>query len=280
MDYIELSCKLDPLEPWREILIAQLAGVGFESFEETYDGLKAYIPSASYDEKQLSEALQTPEGEVDPVVSRQVNSIATMNWNEEWESKFEPILVDDQVFIRAPFHHERPDMTFDIVIEPKMSFGTGHHETTRLMVQWLLDTDLQGKSVLDMGCGTGILAILSAKNGAASVTAIDNYVFAYENAIDNANRNGHPDILVKHGDASLLGRESFDIIIANITRNVLLEDMQTYCSVLRKDGVMLLSGFLEVDRDLIVNHAGTLGLIPDGEKKIDDWVGLRLRRKR
>ena len=277
MDYMELCCKLDPLEPWREILIAQLSDIGFESFEETHDGFKAYIPVSLLDEELLEEACMLPASDKNPILARELKHIKTINWNEEWERHFEPIQVDDQVHIRAPFHEPQPHMPYEIVIEPKMSFGTGHHETTRLVVRWMLETDMTNTSVLDMGCGTGILAILAAKMGAARVVAIDNYMFAYENTLDNLERNGLPGVVARHGDAGILGDEVFDIILANITRNVLLEDMKAYHSVLRPGGLLFVSGFLQIDKQLIVDHASRLGFLCEGEKTIDNWVGLRLR---
>lgn len=277
MDYMELYCKLDPLEPWREILIAQLSDIGFESFEETHDGFKAYIPVSMLDEELLEETCMLPASDKNPIQARELKHIKTINWNEEWERHFEPIQVDDKVYIRAPFHDPKPHIPYEIVIEPKMSFGTGHHETTRLVVQWMLETDMTNASVLDMGCGTGILAILAAKMGASRVVAIDNYMFAYENTLDNLERNGLAGVVARHGDAGILGEEFFDIILANITRNVLLEDMKAYRSVMQPGGLLFVSGFLQVDKQLIVRHASGLGFRFEGEKTIEDWVGLRLR---
>ncbi len=279
MDYMELYCKLNPLEPWREILIAQLSDIGFESFEETHDGFKAYIPASLLDEKLLEDSCMLPESTKNPIVTKELKHIKTINWNEEWERHFEPIQVDDVVYIRAPFHKPQPHMAYDIIIEPKMSFGTGHHETTRLVVKWMLETDMKNAAVLDMGCGTGILAILAAKMGAPKVVAIDNYMFAYENTLDNLARNGLPDIEARHGDAGMLGDEVFDIILANITRNVLLEDMSAYRSVMHAGGLLIVSGFLQADKQLIVDHAAQLGFHCEGEKTIDDWVGLRLKQQ-
>jgi len=276
MDYIELCCTVDPLEPWREILIAQLAEAGFESFEETPNGLNAYIQGALFDNDSLAEALSIPGGDSNPVVSWEIKNIETINWNTEWELHFEPITIGDKVVVRAPFHESNPHMPFEIIIEPRMSFGTGHHETTRLIIEWMLETEMKDRSVLDMGCGTGILAIVAAKMEAARVVAIDNYLVACENAAGNMGRNGLTGVVVRHGDAGLLGDETFDVILANITRNVLLEDMKTYKSVLNPGGMMFLSGFLEFDGQAIIRHAASLGLVPAGEKKLADWVGLKL----
>jgi ribosomal protein L11 methyltransferase len=279
MDYIELTCKLDPLEPWREILIAQLADIGFDSFEETYDGLKAYVLESVFNDKQFEDAVRLPAAETNPIVSLHLSDIKGINWNQEWERHFQAVWIKDRVLIRAPFHDAEPKAEFEVIIEPKMSFGTGHHETTRLVIEWMLECDFRGLSVLDMGCGTGVLAIFAAKKGARTVTAIDNYVFAFENSCDNVQRNGFPDIVtVKHGDASLLGDESYDKILANITRNVLLEDLPTYYSVLNNGGELFLSGFLATDRDMIVDRASALGLRFIGEKHMQDWVAVRMKK--
>lgn len=276
MEYIELTCRLNPIEPWREILIAQLADSGFDSFEETFEGFKAYVEAGQFNRQAMDEAMMLPEAEDNPVVSFEIATYKAENWNEAWEKKFDPVNVSGQLYIRAPFHDANPDVPIEIIIEPRMSFGTGHHETTRLVAMWLLEADMAGKSVLDMGCGTGILAILAAKKGAGRILAIDNYPFAYENTIDNVQRNGFPGIDVRLGDASLLGGEAFDVVLANITRNVLLEDMAKYFSVMKPGGELYLSGFLLVDKKLVLDHAFGLGLSYAGEKLIDDWVSLKL----
>jgi ribosomal protein L11 methyltransferase len=275
LDYIQLTCRPNPVQPWSDIFIAELAEIGFESFEETDFGFKAYIGAANFNEDLLKEVF-SPEGyEEKPQVEYEFIKIDGQNWNQVWESNFEPVLIGKACYVRAPFHPARPGVEMEFVIEPKMSFGTGHHETTTLMVEWLLEEDFEGKSVLDMGCGTGLLAIMAARKGARPVTAIDNYIYAYENTIENAQRNNTPWINVLHGDASLLGNETFDVIIANITKNVLLQDMEKYVSVLNSDGVLLLSGFLEKDRDDMVSCVQGLGLAFSGEKKKRDWLALR-----
>lgn len=278
VDYTELECHLTPREPWTDILIAELADAGFESFAETEDGLKAYIRSDQYDESAIGPLMDVFSKEGEVKLSYTARTMGGQNWNAVWESHFEPVTVAGQCLIRAPFHDPVPGMKYDIVIEPKMSFGTGHHETTALVVEFLLEMDIKGKAVLDMGCGTGVLAILSARMGAAPVTAIDNYVYAYENTVENARRNAVDGMRIFHGDAGLLGDEYYDLIIANITRNVLLEDMEKYSSVLLSQGEMLLSGFLSFDRDTIFARAESLGLSLLGEKRMGDWVCLRLTK--
>lgn len=275
LDYVELTCRLQPVQPWAEIFIAELAEIGFESFEENDHGFKAYINSSDFNEQLLNEVFSPKGDEAKPEVEYEFIKIDGKNWNQVWESNFEPVLIGNVCYVRAPFHPARPDMELEFVIEPKMSFGTGHHETTSLMAEWLLEEDLEGKSVLDMGCGTGLLAIMAARKGARPVTAIDNYIYAYENTIENAQRNNTPHINVLHGDAGLLGTETFDILIANITKNVLLQDMKKYVTVLNEGGVLLLSGFLEKDRADIIECVQSLGLTFAGEKKKKDWLALR-----
>ena len=275
LDYVELSCRLEPVQPWSDIFIAALADLGFESFEETEEGFKAYISAHDFREEALAEALDAGDAEPKPRMDYVVKKIDGQNWNQVWESNFEPVLIGNACYVRAPFHPTKPGVEMEFVIEPKMSFGTGHHETTSLMAEWLLEETLKRKTVLDMGCGTGLLAIMAARKGARQVVAIDNYIYAYENTIENAERNNTPWIHVLHGDASLLGAETFDVIIANITKNVLLQDMEKYVSVLDPGGVLLLSGFLEKDRQDMIGAVESLGLSFSGEKKKKDWLALR-----
>jgi ribosomal protein L11 methyltransferase len=275
-DFAELICRVNPLDPWRDLLIAQLADAGWEGFEETTNGFKAWISVESFDEMLMQQALELEtHGEI-VKLNHELTTIGSKNWNREWESNFQPVWVADTCYIRAPFHPVRPEAIWQITIEPKMSFGTGHHETTSLAVEWLLETDLKGKSVLDMGCGTGVLAILAAMKGAWPVTAIDNFLYAWENTRENAERNAYPDIEVLLGDASLLGKQQYDVIIANITRNVLIQDMGAYKRALKSAGCVILSGFLEGDKQHVIQAAKQMGLNLDGEKFRNGWVALRM----
>ncbi len=257
----------------REILVAELGAVGFESFTETDDGgLTAYIQSDDWVEGMLEQVQILSSDEVEFEVERE--NIEQVNWNEEWEKNFEPIEVQGKVCVRAPFHSGK-ELEYNIVIEPKMSFGTGHHETTHLMIEHLLEIDLEGKKVLDMGCGTGILAIFSEMRGASEVEAIDIDPWCYENSVENAARNNCRKIKVFEGDASLLKEQQFDVLIANINRNILLEDMSSYVRCLKPGGLLLLSGFYVEDMEQIGRKAQELGLKLLDEKERNRWVGLK-----
>jgi ribosomal protein L11 methyltransferase len=278
LDYVELIITLEPLEPWREILMAELADIGFDSFEETTNGLKAFGNVESFDIELTGKVLESVKKSGNLRVVAEHKIIGSQNWNQVWESNFEPVVLANACYVRAPFHPQGQGYELELIIEPKMSFGTGHHETTALMAEWLFDTDMHVKSTLDMGCGTGLLAMIAAHRGAKPVFAIDNYIFAYENTLENVERNNLPWIRVLHGDAGNLGNEKFDIIIANITKNVLLKDMETYVSVLNTGGIVFLSGFLKKDRKDIVHCAEKLGLSFAGEKSKNDWQALKFVR--
>lgn len=276
MNYVGCFFKMSSgnfdLQTAIDILVAELGEVGFESFTENEDGVVAYIQKADWNASLLSDIqiLQSEEVEF----SYEVKEIEQVNWNEEWEKNFEPIVVDDEVSIRAPFHKD-PGLTYDIVIEPKMSFGTGHHETTHLMVQHLRSMNLQGKKVLDMGCGTGILAIFAEMKGAKRVDAIDIDNWCYENSIENVERNKCKVISVFEGDSSLLKLKTYDLIIANINRNILLADMMVYATSLKENGTLLLSGFYTEDIEVINTSAEKNGLVLNKKLERNNWVGLK-----
>ncbi|CAL2075672.1 50S ribosomal protein L11 methyltransferase [Tenacibaculum sp. 190524A05c] len=270
--YIEYTFTVSPKEPGTEILIAELGGVGFESFVENDNGVIAYINKNDWNENILSDIFILKSDEFQ--VSNSHKEIAQVNWNEEWEKNFTPIQVDDQVSIRAPFH-ENPNLPYDIVIEPKMSFGTGHHETTHMMVQHLLTTDVKDKKVLDMGCGTGILAIFAEMKGAKPIDAIDIDNWCYLNSLENVERNNCNHISVYEGDASLLINKKYDVVIANINRNILLLDLKTYVSCLNEKGIVLLSGFYEEDIPIIDEEARKHGLTLDTVINRNNWVAVK-----
>lgn len=277
-NYIQVTAVVTPTHPWSDLLIAELADIGFESFEETLKGFKAYIPFEDFDEHKLNTVHLEDTREDEVTFTFSVETINSRNWNNEWESNFEPVEVDGKCYIRAPFHEEKPDFQYQVVIEPKMSFGTGHHETTSLMVQWILETDFKGKSVLDMGCGTGILAILASMKGADPVLAIDNFPYAYENTLENVEKNNTLNVRTLMGDAGLLGEETFEIILANITKNVLKEDMNTYVSVLQPGGLLFISGFFFEDMVELTRLAETNGLRKMGHKQNKDWVAVKFQK--
>lgn len=276
IDYTEVTVVVDPNEPWTDLLIAEFGELGFESFQETLEGFKAYIPTVDFNAELLNQISLAEDEQGLVHYSFSIKKIDSQNWNQIWESNFEPVDVEGQCYIRAPFHTPKHNYPYEIIIEPKMSFGTGHHETTTLMVQWGLETDFASKAVLDMGCGTGILAILAAIRGANPVTAIDNYIFAYENTVENIQRNNTPDIEVLHGDASLLGDTMYDIVLANITRNVLMEDIPKFVEVLNPQGELFMSGFFAQDMPDIVGQAESCGMKFLGYKQNKEWVAVRL----
>ncbi len=276
MNYIQFLAKVSPLVMGREILIAELAEIGFESFVDTEDGFEAYIQEADFDESNIEQIslLSNEEFEIEYTI----NKIAQQNWNEQWEKSFDPIFVDEKCMIRAPFHEKPTDNVIDIIIEPKMSFGTGHHETTHLIVSRLLNLDLTDKTVLDMGCGTGILAILAKKRNCGKVLAIDNDEWAYTNSVENCERN-NVDIEVVLGDVNQIKSNKFDVIIANINRNILLRDMHFYANALNINGLLLLSGFFSIDKEVLTEEANKLGLTLTFENTKNEWTMLEFVKK-
>ena len=270
--YISYNFKISPKEPATEILIAELGNKGFESFVENEDGVTAYIQKIEWNSKLLNDIFILTSEEFE--ISYKIEEIAQTNWNSEWEKNFQPIQVDDLVSIRAPFH-ENPNLKYDIVIEPKMSFGTGHHETTHMMVQHLLKLDLKDKKVLDMGCGTGILAIFSEMKGAKPIDAIDIDNWCYTNSLENVERNNCKHISVFEGDASLLINKKYDVIIANINRNILLNDIKTYTNCLNDNGVLLLSGFYQEDIPIIDAEVSKHELKLEHFIERNNWVAVK-----
>ena len=274
-NYLEFHFTIDPVQPASEILIAELGYLGFESFVENDDGITAYIPEEEYEEDLLANVHIIQEE--DFKISYETKEIERVNWNEEWEKNFTPILVDEICSVRAPFH-EKPDTQFDIVIEPKMSFGTGHHATTHMMSQHILKNDWEGKSVLDMGSGTGVLAILTAMKGAKSIDAIDIDNWCYLNTLENISRNDCEHINVEEGGAELLEGRKYDMILANINLNILLRDLPVYEKCLTPDGSIFLSGFYQADLPAIKKACKKLGLYFVENIEKNDWVAAKFSR--
>ena len=268
--YIELAVTVSPLEPFRDLFIAQLGAVGFESFSETEEGFAAYILKEDYSASAAMEQMQW-DG---VTVSVKEQEIEQVNWNAEWERNFNPIEVDGRVYIRAPFHAERAGFEYAMLIEPKMSFGTGHHQTTHMMIQWLLETPSNHADVLDMGCGTGILGILAGMRGAKSVHGIDVDTWCIENTLENAQRNGVAMTADPGGSEVLSG--TYDLILANINLNVLLADIAHYEKALRKGGSIFFSGFYEDNVPTLRAAAEAIGLTFEGVKAREQWRSIKM----
>lgn len=270
--YLAYHFSVEPKELGSEILIAELGEKPFESFIETENGFSAFIQKDLWTTNLLDDIylLQSPEF----VISQSIEEIEQVNWNVEWEKNFEPIDVDGKCHVRAPFH-PKSNANFDIIIEPKMSFGTGHHETTHMMIQHLLETDITNFKTLDMGCGTAILAILAEMKGAKPIDAIDIDNWCYLNSIENAERNNCSHIAVYEGDVALLKNKKYDLIIANINRNILLNDMQQYVDSLNQKGILLLSGFYTEDIPFIDASCIEKGLTLIKKLERNNWTALK-----
>lgn len=253
MNYVELDCKIEKPDEFSEIVIAHLAELGFESFEETPSGIKAYIKVSNFDEEMLNE-LNFPGHQLYKVEWTK-KIIPHYNWNTVWESNFSPVTIKDQVYIRAEYHAKNSSYKYEIVIHPKMSFGTGHHSTTELMIETMLDLDFKNKTVLDMGCGTGILAIMAEKLGAKHIVAIDHDQVCLENGLENVERNRCSHINVLKGDVALIPKIKFDTVLANINRNIILDDVEKYAQTMHTKAVAIFSGFYEVDLRSITAEA-------------------------
>jgi ribosomal protein L11 methyltransferase len=276
MDYIELKIKFEPYsDEMNEIVAAFLSEIGFESTVDHPGGLLAYIPAHHFVESLIDFNFLPPKIKLDYTYSK----IKQRNWNSDWEKNFKPVVLDNRCVIRAPFHDPLPRIKYDIIIEPKMSFGTGHHETTVLMMGFILDLDLRNKSLLDMGCGTGVLGILASMKGARQVDAVDNDQWAYENSLENMIRNQITNMEVIQGDASAVSRRQYDVILANINRNILLADMEEYHKMLLPDGKLIMSGFYMNDMPAILARAKDLGLSFEKFKSQNNWVAASFSSK-
>lgn len=276
-DYIEARFTVTPCdETATDVLAALLCEKGYESFVPDETGLTAYVKKKLFDADIFKEVVN--DFPMDSVIDVKWTTVEGRDWNSEWEKNyFQPIIVDNLCVIHSSFHKDIPEMPYDIVIDPKMAFGTGHHQTTSLIIRQLLKMPLEGKSVIDMGTGTGILAILSAMRGATPVNAIEIDAFAHVNAVENVKINHHPEINVILGDASALeSLQPADVFIANINRNIITADIKYYSSKLRKGGLMLLSGFYEHDIPVVAAEAAKHGLVETAHTTCDNWTCLQL----
>lgn len=280
MDYIKSIFKVSSNEDFvKDVLSAELAEIGYESFETETDNLIAYCPINQFDKENVLNLLQ--EFPFETSISVAHEEMKAQNWNEEWEKNFfSPIIVENRCVIHSSFHTEIPQLEYNILIDPRMSFGTGHHSTTSLMIASMLEMNMQNKNMLDMGCGTAVLAILAKKMGAKSVVGIDIDEWAYENALDNIQLNDCQEIDIRMGGVEqLTENDSFDVIFANINRNILLNDMEKYVKVLTTNGHLFMSGFYENDIEMIRQKAETLGLQFVSYKEKSTWVAVQFEKK-
>lgn len=277
MQYLEIKLVITPSDPWKDIFTSMMADAGCDSFMdgEKEDELFCYIPVKDYDEAAIREVVEN-HGFPDVTVTFSVQEMPDKDWNAEWEANYTPVTIADRCYVRAPFHPACPDVEYEIIIEPKMSFGTAKHATTYQMAEYVLETDVKGKALLDMGAGTGVLAILAYMRGAGPVTAIDNDEWAYRNGLENVQHNHCPEVKVLLGDASILGTEKYDIILANINRNILLNDIPTYVKCLNENGLLFMSGFYDgKDLEAIKQCCLENGMHYVSHKTKDQWVAAK-----
>ena len=275
MNYFKLNIELNELHPWRDILIYELGEVLFESFEDTENGLHAYVPEKEFNEDNI---LAIEKKFQEHISKLEVEFIQAQNWNANWEANFDPVLVGKQLMIKAPFHDADDSFDYVIEIQPKMSFGTGHHETTRLISTFLLNETSIPEVVLDMGCGTGVLTILAEKLGAKSLTGIDIEDWAYENSIENAERNDCKNIKFLHGGIEQIPNQDFGLILANINKNILLQQMDTFYNRMIDGAKLILSGFYQSDVQDLVTFGEKLGFTYVKEENIQSWAMLVLKK--
>lgn len=270
MKTIEYSFTGPTSDIQHDMLVSMLAEIGFDSFMDDDMGLKAYCSEENRDDAAVKELLRMDA--FSGVHLMAVSAMPDKDWNEVWEASYQPVVINERCRVRAPFHEADPNFEFDLVIEPKMSFGTANHETTAQIIALMLETDFKGKDVLDMGSGTAVLAILAKKLGSAHTVAIDNDEWAYNNAFTNVALNGIDDIKIVLGDAGAIGDEQFDVVLANINRNILLRDMKCYVDAMRPKARIFFSGFYTEDLDYIKTEAERLGLHYVRHSAKNNWV--------
>jgi len=279
MNYIEVKIQITPCsEVSTDLLSAFLGEIGFDSFVSFEEGLFAYIPSSLFDEDRMKRSFALVP--VDCAIDYSVIEIPDRNWNEEWEKNyFTPIVIGNECVVHSSFHTDIPEVKYDILIDPKMSFGTGHHETTSTMMEMMLKTSFENKVVLDMGCGTAILSILASMRGAKSVTGVDIDEWAYENALENIQLNHISNIDILLGGSEQIAGKKYDIILANINRNVLLKNMKIYSACMNENSELYMSGFYKEDIPVISEEANRCGLVLETYTEKNRWVGTKFVKK-
>ena len=270
MTYIELTCQTHDLPGMGEVLIALLGDEGFEMFEEFEGGVKAYIPSKAFDNR-IVELLQSGEFVFNTPISCQANEVPDRNWNEVWESNFQPVVVGQKLLVRAEYHNSDPSIPFELIVQPRMAFGTGHHATTFQMMEWMLKMDFIGLKVLDMGCGTGILAILASKLGATNILAVDIDPNSVENTTVNCLANDVHNVVSIEGTMQNIEDNDYDVVLANINRNIILNDLPLYQKCMKPDALLFTSGYYFEELQMIEGKASESGLTLIDHSVMDRW---------
>ena len=272
MEYKKVAFNFTSIQEYQQdLLIAELGDIGFDTFEDSVNGFDAYVLEKDFNETLLNEVLMGFGDELQ--YTYLIIDIEPENWNEEWEKNFSPLVINKDCYVRATFHEHQPQYQYEIVIDPKMAFGTGHHQTTTMMMLYILETDVKDKVVLDMGAGTGILGILASKRGAKEIIAIDNDDVCYNSAIENAALNHITNLTSLCGSKEIIPNKNFDIILANINRNILLDQIESYAKVLKNNGSIFFSGFYEdPDLEMIKSHCSIFNLNYLGHKNMENWV--------
>ena len=275
MEYTEVDITFKELEPYADILVAKLNEIDFESYAENVNGIKAYVKTKLLNKNAVKEILSEISDLTE--ISFTINQIKQENWNAKWESNYPPVIHKDYV-IRAPFHDPFPEIKYEVIINPKMSFGTGHHETTSLIIEEMLSLDFNNKSILDVGTGTGVLSILASKLGAREIVGVDCDALAVENAKENARLNNIANIHFIHQSSNNIGYSNYDIFLVNINRNIILNDIEHYVTVMHSSSRVLLSGFLKEDVPLILKKTEQLALELVVLKNKNKWQMLHLKK--
>ncbi|GGE47804.1 ribosomal protein L11 methyltransferase [Pedobacter psychrotolerans] len=279
MQYIKAIFKFNSIEEFQQdLLISDLADLGFDTFEDSEGGFTAFVIKDNFNEQELKDLLSSYADDFSSTYI--IEEVADENWNAEWEKNFSPLIIDDVCYVRATFHEPKPSYPYEVIIDPKMAFGTGHHQTTTMMMQYILSADLLDKNILDMGCGTGILAILAGKLGAKSLMAIDYDDICYESTIENATLNNVINLKALCGSKEVIPDEEYDVIFANINRNILLDQIHRYAEVLKAEGKIFFSGFyLEPDLSMITAECAKYGIKYLDHKQNGDWVAAQFEKK-